>query len=59
MNFEENQSNFGQSSVPADRARRFWGSWWNSEKCEYEKHERYDLRKNFKIESCQLFYNIF
>ena len=79
MNFEENQPNVGRSSVPADRARRFW--WWNSEpkktepkktepqktepqktepqKCNYELHEGYDLRQNFKIGSCQLFYNIF
>ena len=65
MNFEENQPNVGRSSIPADRARRFW--WWNKkiepqktepEKCNYELHEGYDLRKNFEIGSCQLFYNI-
>ena len=41
MNFQENQPNVGQSSVPADRARRFWGGWFKSEpkKPEPKKNE--------------------
>ena len=64
MNFEENQPNAGQASVLADRARRDWStikSWLLNKKippCKYEYRPAYDLRKNFEIRSCQLFYNI-
>ena len=56
INFEENQTNAGQFSVPGDRARRAWKtiqSWFYGPKkdaCEYiEKTDLY-LSKVFKFD---------
>ena len=59
INFEENQTNAGQSSVPGERARRLWSKVkavtslvFGSKKpaCEYTLYNDKYVRKVFKLD---------
>ena len=54
INFEENQTNADQSSVPGDRAGRSkWNkikSWWKGPRCTYKLYDDLFVSQVFKLD---------